>query len=578
MKRELKRYDRKHGIHHPLLALDFENNPDTGDFICCGVYGDIRHRTTKRINGTPTTQWTTKRIEEYFDNQADLLEWLLELPKNSCILVFYNLSYDRWFMDTIIDHSTVLAVGSRVILLKLKNGLKGIDLFNQTMMGSLEDWIGYLDMAKKGIKKAELTDYYNRVMNDVKATYELGVFLEDFYYYECGIPLQVTVGASAMRLFTMKYFTDYWQRDNDWLSLYERKAYYGGRCELFKRGINNTWSYDVNSMYLSIMRYCKLPDMATTKYISKKPRNWRKYLEKFLGIWNVKVYCPDNLYLPILPLRWQGKLKFPTGVFTGYWTNIELLEAEKNGYKILKVYDFIYYRKSKHYFSEYAKFVWEKRVEFKHKNNLGMDLMIKRLGNALYGKFAQRNSNDYFGRLSDYDGKLPDIVQFHEYKGETWVLIKGELTPAKFEFPAISAFITSYARLKLHEAMKANEKNLIYVDTDSIKLNSPAIGITIGNELGYWQLELADIPVEYHRPKFYGDKRKGIPRRAELVSWDNEKEVWQYRKPLRYREAIKKGLIPNVWVNVIKQLTFEDDKRIWSKNDSKPLKYILENT
>ena len=575
MKRELRRYNRKHGRHHPILALDFENNPDTGAFICAGVFGDIRHRTSVWENGKPKVKWTTKRVEHYFTEQQDVVDFIIGLPRNSCTVVFFNLSYDRVYLDEIIDHGTLLEVGNRVIMAGFKNGLQGLDLMNHTSEGTLEDWIGHLEMGKKyGVQKAELTDYEARVMNDTKATYYLGSFIEDFYYYECGIPLRLTVGSAALRLFTMKFFTDWWERESDFLSEFERRAYYGGRCELFQRGTLPTYSYDVHSMYLSIMRDELVPDISTARYIESKPKKWREYLENYLGVWRVRVHCPTETYLPLLPVRMDNKLKFPTGTFDGYWTSPELLEAERNGYKILEVYDFIYFRQSKPYFRAYAEFVWKKRTEYKAKGNKGMDILIKYLGNTLYGKFAQRNGDHYFGRLSDFKGDLPNKVRFFERFGETWVQIKGELTPAEFEFPAIAAIITSHARIKLHRAMKANEDTLIYVDTDSLKLTAPAVGITIGSGLGEWGEETAGDMVVYHRPKLYGTKRKGVPKRAEKVETTKDGETWKYKKPLRYREAIRAGQTPNVWVEVLKHLQFQDDKRNWDGQHSVSVEYI----
>ena len=581
MLRELKAYKRKHGIHHPLLAVDCENDPATGDFICAGVFGDIKLRTTKRVKGKHVKVTTTKRVKEYFTIQDELCEYLMSLKRNACLLVFFNLSYDKVFIDSVVDHATVLQCGTRLILLKLKNGIKAIDLTNHTPSstekhgGKLADWIKYLDMTEKhGIAKAELTDYYDRVMNDAAATYYLGQFLEDFYYNECGIPLQVTVGACAMKLFTMKFFTHYWSRTDDFLSLYERRSYYGGRVELFKRGKQKTYAYDINSQYLSIMRDCLIPDIQSGKYVCKKITNWRRYLNDYLGVWNVRVKTPDVLYIPVLPVRLDGKLKFPTGTFDGVWTSVELLKALEVGYEILDVYDFLYYSRCQYYFKEYALFVWGKRKEYKAVNNLPMDLMIKKLGNALYGKFAQRNSADYFGRVGDYEGTLPDGIQFFNHGSETWVLVKGEATPAKFEFPVVSSFITSYARLKLYDAMIANQESLIYVDTDCLKLTRPAVGIKIGGDLGEWSLETEGEPVIYRRPKLYGTKKKGVPDRAILVSRNKVKEVWKFERPMREREAIKRGLKPNVWVEVTKHLIFNDDKRLWIKNRSMPLSLL----
>ena len=574
MLRILRNYKRAHGRHHPLLAIDFENNPKTGGFICAGIAGDIRHQTTKRENGKIKNIWTTKYIEKYFTDQTKLFKFLLDLDRNDCMIVTYNLAYDCTYLDAITNHADSLYSGQRVIVIKLTNGLKAIDLFNHTMNGSLADWINWLDMTIKwGIAKADLLDYRNRVMNDARATYRLGDFLENFYFHECGIPLQLTVGAAAMKLFTMKYFTDYWARDDDFLSLYERSAYYGGRVEVFKRGKHKTYGYDVNSMYLSIIRDCVLPDIMTGKYVKNPPRKWLHYLSDYLGIWTIRVRTPIDIYLPVLPVRIGGKLKFPRGEFSGTWTSIEILEALKQGYEILQVFSFVYYRKSKHYFREFAKFIWGKRVEYRAKKNVGMDSMIKRIGNSLYGKFAQRNSMDYFGRAGDFSDlkKLPPNSKFFTYAGEVWLSTKKEATPAKFEFPCISAFITAYARLKLYEAMIKNQKSLIYCDTDSVKLSRQIKGVKVGADLGEWTYEIKGEVIPYYRPKMYANKRKGVPKRAKLISVNRLREIWEYDKPLRRKESIKNGRMPNQWVTTQKVLTYLDDKRDWIKNQSQPI-------
>jgi len=572
MNRVLQRYKRKHGIHHPLLAIDFENDVKTGLFLCAGIYGDIRKRTSRRENGVIKNVRTTERIEKYYTNQTEFENFILSIPKNSCIITTFNLSYDRLYFDNICNQFDTISVGTRVIVLTLKNGLKVMDIANHSMEYSLEKWIEYLDLTTKyGIAKAELKDLYNRVINDAKATYYLSTFMENFYYNECGIPLQLTVASAAMKLFTMKFFTDYWENDSDFIARYEREAYYGGRTELFRRGDIKTWSYDVNSMYLSVMESNLIPDISTTKYIEKPPKNWRRYLDDYLGVWNVRVKTPKELYIPVLPVRIDGKLKFPCGEFNGKWCSCELLEAEKAGYKIIQVFNFIYYRHSKYYFQEFARFIWGKRKEYKEKGLKPMAVMVKKMGNSLYGKFAQRNSNEFFGKLTEFKGDIPPVCQFLEYNGETWLLVKGELTPAKFEFPVVSAFITAYARIKLYRAMHANKETIIYCDTDSIKLIHPAVGIEIGKGLGQFGIELENTEITYHRPKLYGDKRKGVPKRAVKIAANAHSETWKFDKPLRYREAIKKGLSPNIWVEILKTLEYQDDKRDWIGNQSKAI-------
>lgn len=554
----------KHGIHHSLLAIDFENDPLTGDFICAGLHGKVKQRQLKRQGKKVKTSYTESDIDLYFQDQQACLDYLSTLKAHSCVIVTFNLSYDRVFLDSLIDHSTLLEVNARVITASLRNKIKIIDLANH-VDGSLEKWISYLDMEKKfGIRKESLSNLKARVLNDARATYRLGSFLEDFYYYELGIPLMLTTGACALKLLSMKFFEHYWFRDNDYISNFERKAYYGGRVEVFKRGEQMTYGYDVNSMYLSIMRNNLFPDPITMQHFPMGHQDWRHYFEKYLGIWEVTVCSPPGTNIGALPFRLKGKLIFPRGVFRGTWTSVELKEAESLGYEILEIHEFVIYRKCHKYFTGYCDFIWQKRLEYRQKGNKGMDQVIKKLGNSLYGKFAQRNGDGYFGRVSDYKGKIEGNYKFIEYRGETYLQMQPDTkTDAIHTFPCISAFVASYARIMLLRAIKANEANIIYCDTDSIKVTHPAIGIDIGAGLGQWSYEVKGKTVMYYRPKFYGNKRKGVPSRAVKIDSSATGEVWTYDKPLRYREAIKKGDTPNRWITIIKELTFADDKRWW---------------
>ncbi len=568
-------YERKRGYHHPLLACDIENNPKTGAFICSGVYGDVKYFTSIRIPGEkyPRSVIKNKRIDKYFTDRKKFLSFLSSLRKNSCMLVFFNLPYDKVYFDEIVNHKTVLSAGTRLILLKLKNNnIKAIDLMNH-VEGSLEDWMNYLKMERKGIKKAKLKDHKERVMNDVKATYWLGTFIENFYYNECKIPLQITRGACSLKLFTMHFFKDWWKREGEVWGDYERKAYYGGRVEVFRRGKLKVYGYDVNSMYLSVMRDNDFPNPNSSVYVKKVPKNWMKYLKKYHGVWNVKVFCPHNIYIPVLPHHVNGKLNFPVGTFKGQWTSIELLKALECGYKINVVYDFIYYKESKNYFKGFCDFVWKKRIEYKNKGNKGMDLVMKYIGNSLYGKFAQRNDTGYWGRLEDWKGDIPEEAYFFTFKGEWYMRIAGENKPATHQFTVISAFVSSYARLKLFEALRLNELNVVYCDTDSIFLTSKLKGVKVGSGLGEWSKK-AYRELEFYRPKVYGKKRKGVPKRAKLFRKEENLEIWRYKKPLREKESARRNLTPNKWVTVTKHLGLIDDKRVWglSGERSRPLK------
>ena len=584
--------------HHPLLALDIENDPVTGKFINAAIYG------YKRIKGKDKKHNRDVLIEEFFTNQKEFTDFLMDLRKPNqkeipTKIILFNASYDYWFLMKITADGELLTNGSNIITGKLKNGIPIMDLTNLTRQGSLEDWIGYLDMDVKKVPFMEPLSHephshserhewqvanakclMERVKSDAKATWILGNYLENFFVNEMGIPLKLTIASAARYLFSLHYFTDYWIREEKhlWKSEYERKAYRGGRVEAFKGGIERTFvGYDVNSMYLSVMRDEIFPDPNSAKYV----RDPNVLPQDVLYIADVTVNVPEQ-YIGCLPILNpdNGKLIFPTGTFRGHFASPEMNYAIKEcGVKVIKIHSLIRY-KGKPYFKEYANFIWKKRKEYKDKHNKGMDILIKYLGNTLYGGFGQKNKDSYFGKLEDYSlgnshepqatsgaqsgyvaKTKPAISEIDGVKYVSVTATEGE--DSKHTFPCIPVFITSYARLLLLKALRANAEALIYTDTDSMKLRGVAKEVIIGDNLGEWGYEGVEIDVPVYKSKMYGDKCKGVPKKAVLEWEDETRKIYSYRKPNKMKESFRRGLTPALWKKVIKEVSKIDDKRIW---------------
>ena len=554
--------------HHPLLALDIENDPETGKFINAALYGEINVRSNGKTKA--------KHIEAFFTSQVKFLQFLEDLrPKGTkeipTKIILFNASYDYWFLMKITNDGELLTNGSNIITGKLKNGIPIMDLTNLTRQGSLEEWIGYLkeEMSKYGLYKKESLDNLEiRVKSDAKATWILGNYLENFFTKEIGIPLKLTIAGAARYLFSLRYFKDYWYRESKdlWKSEYERKAYRGGRVEAFKGGVERVFvGYDVNSMYLSVMRDEKYPDPNSAKYI----RTPKVLPENELYIADVTVNVPEQ-YIGVLPVLNpdNGKLIFPTGTFRGHYASPELNYVIKEcGVKVLKIHSLIKY-KAKPYFKEYAEFIWKKRKEYKDKHNKGMDILIKYLGNVLYGGFGQRNKDSFFGKLEDLtlkfvsDNKVkPKISEIGGVKYVTVTASEGE--DSKHTFPCIPVFITSYARVLLLKALRANADNLIYTDTDSMKLRNVAKGVVVGDGLGEWGYEGVEIDVPVYKSKMYGNKCKGVPKRAVCVWNDPVRKIYTYDKPNKMKESFRRGLTPALWKKTTKEVSKIDDKRLW---------------
>ena len=567
--RIFRKTERKRSpTHHPLLALDIENNPKDGKFINAAIYGEINVRSHGKTY--------PKHIEEFFTSQDDFLtflddlrpEGMKELPTK---IILFNAAYDYWFLMKITKDDELLTNGSNIITGKLRNGIPIMDLTNLTRQGSLEDWIGYLkdEMSKYGLYKKESLDNLEiRVKSDAKATWILGNYLENFFVHEIGIPLKLTIAGAARYLFSLKYFKDYWRREEKqfWISEYERKAYRGGRVEAFKGGLERVFvGYDVNSMYLSVMRDEVFPDPNSAKYV----RGAKVLPSDVLYIADVTVSVPEQYIGPLPTLNPDNnKLIFPTGTFRGHFVSPELNYAIKEcRVKVIKIHSLITY-KSKPYFKEYADFIWKKRKEYKDKHNKGMDILIKYLGNVLYGGFGQKNKESFFGKLEDLSLEFvsdikakPKISEIDGVKYVTVTASEGE--DSKHTFPCIPVFITSFARKLLLKAMRANSNNLIYTDTDSMKLRNTARGIVVGDSLGEWGYEGVEISVPVYKSKMYGCKCKGVPKKA-ILEWEDEvRKIYSYVKPNKMKESFRRGLMPALWKKVIKEVSKIDDKRLW---------------
>lgn len=102
-------------------------------------------------------------------------------------------------------------------------------------------------------------------------------------------------------------------------------AYYGGRVEVFDSalGLSPLYHFDVPGLYAGMM--CKELPIGNPVYVSKFNSSNEDFHKLVLGLpeagligfFKCEVVTPDNLNLPVLPVKHNGKLTFPLGTFTG---------------------------------------------------------------------------------------------------------------------------------------------------------------------------------------------------------------------------------------------------------------------
>jgi DNA polymerase elongation subunit (family B) len=618
----------------PFVAIDFENvgriEGLTASFECAYAYGQIRKfRRPRNGDGRQKFIYTIEDFEMLFTTREQVLDWIRNLKKvRNCVpchIVMFNASYDYPFMRGECNDEKLL-MNSQFIMGETKNGIKIWDIQRHATTGSLGDWMERLNLQEKGIVKKSLDDKQARCRDDARATWELAMYFKETYN-AMGINMKSTMPSTALSYFQHKYM----MKDSETPLIFERiyeewgefvrKSYYGGRSEVFSRGLQICYWYDINSTYVSVMRDELLPDPQFMRNVPVPKDNWRQHYDGYDGVFDVTVEVPMCHYPP-LPVRTpEDKLIFPVGTFRGVWTTVDLKAAETQGTKILECHRYIWYEKSIPVMREFAEECWNNRQLAVKTGGKGCvdEIFWKTFGNALYGKLAQRIPIDgYVGKMTQYKGELPEVPKYWEDEdGQQYISVTPTIfEESKFAFVELSSFIAAYARRKLMEAIWALEKEGLvttYVDTDSIKVTTrkqeinDAIRAKIEStikvsdkNLGDWKYE-GEPDVFFFRPKWYAEvesrgtattppvlnlkskntKTKGVGKRATItaLNWSQREDgEWtlddiqaEDERPYRMKESVHRDKAPNFWRTVKKTLVNDDTKRMWFGDDSIPL-------
>lgn len=269
---------------------------------------------------------------------------------------------------------------------------------------------------------------------------------------------------------------------------------------MFRRGKQGILSYDVHSMYPSVMVENNYPDpgnetrqgdriinSSILHYKDGADRHWREWYDKgLLGIFTCKVSVP-YMHIPVLPIKRDVggaiKLIFPIGEFEGTWTSVELHAAEAEGVKILSCSECVIYKNSLPMFRPYMENFFRLKQEANESGNRPMAEVWKLMMNSLYGKFGEyHRDGGFYGKSEDADWSKINLVgkrpEYATLEGVQYISIPDDKRKEDSEhtFPCLCAFVTSYARLKLMAGAKRLEKagyKFVYCDTDSIKVTMP---------------------------------------------------------------------------------------------------------
>lgn len=383
-------------------------------------------------------------------------------------------------------------------------------------------------------------------------------------------------------------------------------AYFGGRTEVFIAGkFKNLYLYDITSSYPNSMQY-ELP--AYFLEIRPPRRNLEQSL-RLCGISDCTVTIPaGTMKIPILPLRYQGKLLFCEGHFRGRWANHELLafweRARHNKRVRIEIHSQCLFEPLP-FLKPFVDTFYGLRQDAIEQENEFKKYAFKIALNSVYGKLTesiQKRSILYGDAVSDIINREgPGAVKLTPTPG---VYAYDQESEGPFRHVAAGSYITAMSRVRLYEGMEFVQRmggRVYYCDTDSIITDKPVFGLEKNKHLGKFSFEGELAEVDIFAPKVYryvkenGEvihKAKGMPIKG-MTPEESERRWLAYTQHFQEfhtsydaptKEGIK-GFLTDIQAGRIEPQAFAlprvmrnaDSKRAHVLNDSEPL-YIELNT
>lgn len=302
-----------------------------------------------------------------------------------------------------------------------------------------------------------------------------------------------------------------------------RGSYFGGRVEVFKSFYHDSSKplrcYDVNSLYPTVMLRNEFPT-----HFDCLTNEWRP---DRMGFYDALVEVPEGTYIPPLPtvqkVGKSNKLVFPTGKFWGRWSTIELNYAQTQGVKILKIGQGVLFHSGGHIFRDYIKTLYDMRLEAQRLNDPVTDILTKLLMNSLYGRFGLNRERT---NLVVDDGKTTGLSEYcileSDMGSPVRLMEESKVLEDTFSNVAIAAWVTSHARIHMHQIYMQAPEELYYTDTDSLFTTAK---LPTGKNLGELKLEYEGYRACFVLPKTYmideivnlQDKKTGHPITRKLT-------------------------------------------------------------
>lgn len=335
-----------------------------------------------------------------------------------------------------------------------------------------------------------------------------------------------------------------------------RESYHGGRVEAFRIGkvAGPIYCYDVNSMYPAVMKGNLYPIRLITRTTHANVNDIANWINDGSVVARVKLETSEPRYG-----HFTGeKLIFPIGKFVTTLTTPELKVAIEND-EVKDCEEMAVYEHAD-IFTDFVTELYRHRLQSKAEGDDIGAWLIKKVMNALYGKFAQRGRVWETIGEADLDEMCTETVidypegtvhQRRKFAGICQEKMEDE--EGRESFPAIAAHVTAFARLKLWSlVLSAGRENVFYLDTDSLYVNTAGAGniknLVHTDQLGALKLEKVSSCGEIFGAKDYAfddvQRCKGIRPSAHWIEPNRVvQEMWPHLQGLLRRGSLDAPLI-----------------------------------
>lgn len=286
----------------------------------------------------------------HFTTAAEAIAYIVNYP-GPAIFFAHNLEYDVGNLFKggdfgFVKHMVYSSMMLMAVLRDTKNTLQNSQAF---FTGSVKDMGEIIGLPKLPFDPRSPA----YVIRDAQILQIFMSQVQDKLLEEFGVSLGVSLGQTSSRIYADRFtpvrgFKSY--NNPDILN-----SFYGGRTEIFKVGTHEepVTDADIHSAYPHAMRSQAYPDC---RHLRKSSIDDAEH-----GVGKFTVHVPES---PYPPLPWRsstGRIYFPTGKFSGWWTYAEMRFALSLGCRILKEHPGVGTSYSIFPFSSFVDTLYEKK-------------------------------------------------------------------------------------------------------------------------------------------------------------------------------------------------------------------------